>query len=214
MDDDDLRRGEPTNHKVFGEGMAILAGDGLLSAAFELMHKNYLLYLDKPDLLRRHIRAGAEIAKGCGCRGMVAGQAVDLESEGLEISPELLDYIHINKTAALIRAAICAGAYLGGAGEPDIRYFADYGESLGLAFQIADDILDVTGETEMLGKTVGKDEKSHKATYPSVHGLKASGERLSALTARAASAVDGMPVNGGYKDQLSDLARALARRVY
>jgi geranylgeranyl diphosphate synthase type II len=214
MDNDDLRRGEPTNHKVFGEGMAILAGDGLLSAAFELMHKEYLIYLDRPELLRRHIRAGAEIAKGCGCRGMVAGQSADLEAEGLVVSPELLDYIHINKTAALIRAAICAGAYLGGAGEQDIRYLSDYGENLGLAFQVMDDILDVTGETETLGKTVGKDEDAHKATYPSVQGLAASRERLAELTARATNAVEKTSINEGYKDQLSDLARAMARRVY
>jgi geranylgeranyl diphosphate synthase type II len=214
MDDDDLRRGEPTNHKVFGEGMAILAGDGLLSAAFDLIHKEYLIYLDRPELLRRHIRAGAEIAKGCGCRGMVAGQAADLEAEGLIVSPELLDYIHINKTAAMIRSAVCAGAYLGGAGEADVRGFSDYGENLGLAFQVCDDILDVTGETETLGKTVGKDAEAHKATYPSVQGLAASRERLFELTSRAASAIEKTSIDRGYKDQLSDLARALARRVY
>ncbi|GHU62869.1 farnesyl-diphosphate synthase [Clostridia bacterium] len=214
MDDDDLRRGEPTNHKVFGEGMAILAGDGLLSAAFEVFHKDYLIYLDRPEQLKRRIRAGAEIAKGCGCRGMVAGQASDLEAEGLVVSPDLLDYIHLGKTAALIRAAICAGAYLGGADEPDIRHFSDYGENLGLAFQIADDILDVTAETEVLGKTAGKDEKAHKATYPSVHGLEAARERLLELTTRAADAVERTSVNDGYKDQFTDLARALAHREH
>ena len=214
MDDDDLRRGEPTNHKVFGEGMAILAGDGLLSAAFELIHKQYLGVLDQPELLRRHIRAGYEIAKGCGCRGMVAGQVADFESEGLVISHEMLDYIHINKTAALIRAAICAGAYLGGANDHEIRHFADYGENLGLAFQVEDDILDEVGDTETLGKAVGQDEKAHKATYPSICGLEASRDRLEELTSRAVIAINKTSINSGFKDQMSDLARALATRKY
>ena len=214
MDDDDLRRGEPTNHKVFGEGIAILAGDGLLSAAFELIHRQYLAFLDQPEVLRRHIRAGYEIAKGCGCRGMVAGQVADFESEGIVISHEMLDYIHINKTAALIKAAVCAGAYLGGAGDQEIRYFADYGENLGLAFQVEDDILDASGDTETLGKTAGKDEPAQKATYPSVYGIKESKERLTELTQLAVTAIGKTSINDGYKDQMSDLARALVTRKY
>lgn len=214
MDDDDLRRGVPTNHRVFGDGMAILAGDGLLSAAFEVIHMQYLIHLDKPDILRRHIRAGNEIARGCGIRGMVAGQAADLESEDIVISPELLDYIHINKTAALIRAAICAGAYLGGAKDEDVMYLSDFGENLGLVFQIVDDILDVTGETATLGKNTGHDESAHKSTYPSVHGLAESRERLEELTEKAAFAIEKTSLDASKKEKLIAFARELSKRVY
>ncbi|MDR3304581.1 MAG: polyprenyl synthetase family protein [Clostridiales Family XIII bacterium] len=213
MDDDDLRRGEPTNHKVYGEAMAILAGDGLLSAAFELIHKDYLLYLDDAAGLKRRIRAGAEIARGCGCRGMIAGQVADIEAENRAVSAEMLDYIHINKTASLIRAAILAGAYLGGAKPDMIENLSVFGENLGLSFQIADDILDVTGAAETLGKTPGKDERAHKATYPSLHGTEASYRRLGELTERAVHAIQRGGGDEGRVDLFISLARELARRT-
>jgi len=215
MDDDDLRRGEPTNHKVFGEGMAILAGDGLLSAAFELMHKDYLLHMDDVKALKRRLRAGDAIAAGCGCRGMVAGQAADIETEGREASTELLDYIHINKTAALIKAALEAGAWLGGAKPDTVRAFSGYGENLGLAFQIVDDILDFEGMTAVIGKTAGKDKAAGKATYPGLHGIEDSRKKLAALTERAVSSAE-LARKGGadarYTGILQELALKLAER--
>jgi geranylgeranyl diphosphate synthase type II len=185
MDDDDLRRGLPTNHKVYGEAMAILAGDGLLTSAFEAMYRDLFLYFDDPDSMKRRIRASYEIAKGAGCRGMVAGQAADIEGEGKHYSKEMLDYIHINKTGALIVAAIRAGAHLGNADEDTMTKLTDYAENLGLAFQILDDILDVVGEEAEMGKSKGIDIKKQKSTYPALYGLEQSYERMHQLTERA-----------------------------
>ena len=214
MDDDDIRRGKPANHKVFGEGMAILAGDGLLSAAFELMHKDYLLYMDDAAALKRRLRAGEAIVKGCGCRGMVAGQAADIEAEGRAVSAGLLDYIHVNKTAALIRAAVEAGAWLGGAAPGTVRALSVYGENLGLVFQIVDDILDTEGETGDIGKTAGKDARDGKATYPALHGLEASRARLDELTERAVDAAAGTKgTDENTIGLLKEMAYSLARRV-
>lgn len=166
MDDDELRRGRPTNHVVYGEAMAILAGDGLLTSAFEAMNKDMFLYFDNPDKMKRRIRAIYEMAKGSGCRGMVAGQVADIEAENRQCSKEMLDYIHINKTGALIVAAVKAGAYIGGADEQKLRDLTGFAENLGLAFQVADDILDICGNEEEMGKKAGNDEKKHKATFP------------------------------------------------
>lgn len=189
MDDDDLRRGAPTNHKVYGDGIAILAGDGLLSTAFETMNKDMLLYLSEPDELNKRVKALYTITKGCGCRGMIAGQVADIENEGKTISSELLDYIHLNKTAELIKSAVCAGAYIGGADQDMLENLNQYAEQIGLAFQIIDDILDVTGTEEETGKKTGQDQIHQKATYPSVYGLEKSHERLKELTDGALSAI-------------------------
>ena len=189
MDDDDLRRGKPTNHKVYGEATAILAGDGLLSAAFETIQKDMLHYFDRPEQLKQRVRAANEIAKGCGCRGMVAGQLADMEAGQKAGSAELLDYIHAHKTAALIESALLAGAYLGGGLEPLVSAFSLYGENLGLAFQIADDMLDVIGTEEALGKQIGQDQSGGKMTWPAVHGLEKSRARLAELTGAAVSAM-------------------------
>ena len=169
MDDDELRRGRPTNHMVYGEAMAILAGDGLLTSAFEAMNKDMLLYLDDIDKMKRRIKAIYELSKGAGCRGMVAGQVADIEAENRQCSKEMLDYIHINKTGALIVAAVRAGAYLGGADEQKLRDLTGFAENLGLAFQVADDILDICGNEEEMGKKAGNDEKKHKATFPCLY---------------------------------------------
>jgi geranylgeranyl diphosphate synthase, type II len=185
MDDDDLRRGQPTNHKVFGEAMAILAGDGLLTSAFEVMYRDLFLYFDDPVKMKRRIRASYEIAKGAGCRGMVAGQVADIEGEGKHYSKEMLDYIHINKTGALIVAAVRAGAHLGDANEETMTKLTEYAECLGLAFQIVDDILDVVGDEAEMGKTKGIDEKNHKSTYPALYGLDQSYNRMHQLTEKA-----------------------------
>jgi len=214
MDNDELRRGRPTNHMVYGEAMAILAGDGLLSAAFELMHKDYMLHMNDALSLNRRLRAGDAIASGCGCGGMVAGQAADIEAEGKEVSPELLYYIHKNKTAALLRAATTAGAWIGGANPETVDALSDYGENLGLAFQIADDILDSEGETAVIGKTAGKDAEAQKATFTRIYGLDASRERLFELTELAIRAVaETSGTDRFYIEILTEMARDLALRV-
>lgn len=201
MDDDDFRRGKPTNHMVYGEAMAILSGDGLLSAAFELMHNDYLQHMDDVGALKRRIMAGAAITYGCGCIGMVAGQAADIENEGKAVSSETLDFIHENKTAALIRAAAEAGALIGGAKPETVRAMREYGEYLGLAFQIADDILDY-------------DTEEGKAAYPAVHGLEASKNKLDELSAMAADAVlNAQDTDEAYTKVLAKFAMKLAKRT-
>ncbi len=210
MDDDDLRRGIPTNHKVYGEAMATLAGDGLLLASFEAMTKDCQLYLDDPEKMRRRIRAMNTIVKGSGVRGMVQGQSCDVEIEGKECSSALLDFIHLNKTAALITASVKAGGYLAGADAKTIADLTAYGEAIGLAFQIADDLLDVYGTEEEMGKRVHKDAELSKATYPAVYGIEASKARLAELTERA------LAIMAPYYDNaqfFNDLARDLMTRT-
>ena len=172
LDNDDLRRGKPTNHKVFGEAMAILAGDALLSHAFEIMLGESL----KLECPKRGLRASYEISKGAGIYGMVGGQVVDVESEGKHIEKEKLDFIHKNKTAAMIVACMRAGASLAGADEEKIEAVTSYGENIGLAFQIVDDILDIVGDEKTLGKHVGSDIENEKSTYPSLFGIEKSWE--------------------------------------
>ncbi len=181
MDDDDFRRGRPTNHKVFGEAVAILAGDALLTLAFRLIADN-AARVDDARVVCDVIR---EVAEAAGTAGMVGGQVVDIESEGRPVTPETLDFIHLRKTAALIRVSLRAGALLGGAGGPALAAVSAAGERLGLAFQIVDDILDVEGNLEELGKTAGSDERKQKATYPALHGLDASRQRAHMLIQEA-----------------------------
>ena len=189
MDNDDLRRGVPTNHKVYGEVLAILAGDGLLTSAFEAMNKDLMLYLDDANQMAKRIRAINAIAKGAGCRGMVAGQVSDIEGENNEYSNEMLEYIHINKTGALIISAIKAGLYLGNPTKDMLSNLDIYSENLGLAYQIADDILDEIGDPKELGKAIGSDKKQHKNTYTSLNGLEAAFARLEHLTDDALEAI-------------------------
>jgi len=201
MDNDDIRRGKLTNHKVFGEAMAILAGDGLLSAAFEIMHIDYLKHLNNAEALAKRLRAGSAIAAGCGTGGMVAGQVADIEAEGTDVGAEMLDYIHMNKTAALIRAAVSAGAFIGGAGEQAAAALTEYGENLGLAFQITDDIIDYGSE-------------EGKASYPAVQGLGVSCARLEELTERAVKAAySAEGTDKLYIGLLAEMALSLAKRV-
>ncbi|PYN54187.1 MAG: polyprenyl synthetase, partial [Candidatus Rokuibacteriota bacterium] len=180
MDDDDYRRGRPTSHKVFGEAIAILAGDALLTLAFRLIADNTPLVKD-PAVLRDVV---AEVAGAAGTFGMVGGQVVDIESEGKTISAQTLEYIHRHKTAALIRASLRVGALLGGGDARAIETISEAGSDLGLAFQIIDDILDVEGSLAELGKTAGSDERKGKATYPAVHGLEASRRQAKLLIER------------------------------
>ncbi|MDR3072795.1 MAG: polyprenyl synthetase family protein [Clostridiales Family XIII bacterium] len=210
MDDDDLRRGLPTNHVVYGEATAILAGDALLNAAYEAMIKDMQLYYDQPTALKNRVSASYVIAKESGCLGLVGGQMADLEAEGKQVSPELLDYIHVNKTAALIEASIVAGAYLGGGNSALVSALRNYAGNVGLAFQIADDILDVEGDEVEIGKKTQHDMCHHKATYPSVHGLEKSKERLAALTDSAIAALSGYRQSGEF---FVEMARYLANRT-
>ena len=209
MDDDDLRRGRPTNHKVFGDGMATLAGDGLLNTAFEVMNKNLLMYFDKPDELKKRINAMYCIAKAAGVGGMIAGQASDIENENTDCTNELLEYIHINKTGALITAAVRAGLYLGNADDEMVKNMTKYAECMGLAFQIADDILDVKGNPEKLGKNTGADAAKSKTTYISVNGLENSVNRLEELTDEAVEAIAPYYDNAEF---FRNLVRKLASR--
>lgn len=184
MDDDDYRRGVPTNHKVYGEGMAILAGDGLLSCAYEAMLRHMCMYMDEPEMLRRMTRAAYELTKGTGVRGMVAGQAADLENEGKSCSEDMLTFIHTNKTAAFIKSCVMAGGYLGGAGPDLMDDLRTYGEKLGLAFQIADDIADIAGD-EKAAAPDSAGSQAGKATYPALYGKEQSVKKAFALLAEA-----------------------------
>ena len=168
MDDDDLRRGKPTNHVVFGEGIAILAGDGLLTEAFRVMPDGALQPGQNQVAALRAIR---EVAAGAGSAGMVGGQVADLESEKKRPTRTLVEYIHTRKTGALIRASVRAGAGVGGTKEAQFVRLDRYGTAIGLAFQIADDILDVEGGTEKTGKRAGRDAELQKVTYPAAVGL-------------------------------------------
>lgn len=178
MDDDGLRRGKPTSHMVFGEGMAILAGDGLLTEAFRLMADAAAKAGADPA---RGLLVLAEVAKAAGARGMVGGQAADMSAENSAADLPTVEWIHIRKTGALIRAAVRAGALLGGAQSDELRRLTRYADCIGLAFQIADDILDAEGSTEMTGKHTGRDQARHKATFPALLGLSAAKERAREL---------------------------------
>jgi geranylgeranyl diphosphate synthase type II len=207
MDDDSLRRGRPTNHVVYGEGMAILAGDGLLTEAFALLAAEPR----DPALAARKIRTIQTIAVAAGGCGMVGGQAIDLLAVGSSTFDQYsLQDMHARKTGALIRAAAVAGAIMGGGSEADIRAVDEYGRHLGLAFQIVDDILDVEGDTKDLGKTIGKDAKAGKPTYPSTYGLDAS-RRLA--TERHDDAIAALQSAGLQGSRLADIADWVIKRT-
>lgn len=185
MDDDDFRRGRPTSHKVFGEATALLAGDALLALAFELIAGNAAI----PSATNVGNVIGL-VARASGTRGMVGGQVADMDAEGHEITPADIEYIHRHKTGALIAAAATAGAMICGASAEHVAHLDDYGQSVGLAFQIADDILDVTGDFEKLGKTVGSDARHNKATYPRVFGVAESQRMAREQVDRAVASLD------------------------
>lgn len=196
MDNDDLRRGKPTNHKVYGEAMAILAGDGLLNTAFEIMSRD-IEYRSHNDMdTKGYIKAMRTIATAAGVNGMIGGQTADITKTGsLDSLPsdeakDILKYIHENKTGKLIEAAVVSGLQIAGASEETIEDFTIYAYNLGLAFQIADDILDQEGKKEDLGKTIGKDEKDNKITYVSIYGLDKAKELLEITSRKAANAIE------------------------
>lgn len=210
MDDDELRRGQPTNHIIYGDAVATLAGDGLQAAAFEAMQRDMLLYFDNFDALKSRVRAAYEIVKGAGVTGMVAGQIADVEAENKRCSKEFLDYIHITKTADMIISAVRAGARLGSCSDQELDNLTVYAENLGLAFQVCDDILDVEGDQELLGKEVRHDEANSKATYPAMYGLDESKKKLRELTDAAKEALAEYYDNA---ELFVELAEMLATRV-
>lgn len=186
MDNDDFRRGKPTNHKVYGEPVAILAGDGLLAYAFE-----FVATQTQGVPADRVVRAIALLGKSVGAAGLVGGQVVDLASEGNpNISLDTLHFIHRHKTAALLEACVTTGATIAGADEATVGKLAQYAQDIGLAFQIVDDILDVTATTEELGKTAGKDSAVEKATFPKLYGLDRSREMAKELIDRAKASLN------------------------
>jgi len=176
MDDDDYRRGQLTNHKVYGEGIAILAGDALLTEAFHLLSRADVMDDVSPAT---RLRVVNEIAEAAGFFGMVAGQVVDLDSEGKETTTTTLEYIHSHKTEALITVSLRAGALLAGADDEALHAITEYGRKIGLAFQIADDILDIESSLDVLGKETGSDENRKKVTYPAIYGIGASRKKAS-----------------------------------
>jgi geranylgeranyl diphosphate synthase, type II len=203
LDNDDLRRGRPTCHKVFGEALAILAGDALQTRAYEVLSR-----LRCPAEAR--VRIIEEIAHGTGTiDGMIGGQVVDLESEHAKPDLATLEYIHRAKTAALITASVVTGGLYAGASEEQVAKLRSFGQSIGLAFQIVDDVLDVTQTSEQLGKTAGKDTAAEKATYPALFGIEISIKKADALVEAALAALESF---GGRAETLKSLARFLVER--
>lgn len=206
MDDDDLRRGRPTNHKVFGEAMATLAGDGLLTMAFELLAAQADVEGTRPEQVNKVVR---EVALGAGPAGMVGGQVLDLEWEGRNASAGQLQQVHRLKTGALFRASLRIGAILGGATEAERNALDQYAAHFGLAFQIQDDLLDVIGDAVKTGKGVGRDEKHHKSTYVSHFGLKGAEELA---RAEVAAAIEALAPFGARAEALAALAQFVIDR--
>ncbi len=183
MDDDDLRRGQPSNHRVYGPGIAVLAGDGLLTLAFEVLGELEL----EAEKINNIVRV---VARGAGPSGMVGGQVLDLQGEDVQLDLVGLKQIHQNKTGALIKSSILAGAYCGSPQKRDLKALEVYAEHLGFLFQITDDILDVTGDQEQLGKDVGRDSELNKATYPSLLGLQEARNEAQRCAREARQALD------------------------
>jgi len=200
LDDDDFRRGKPASHKVFGEAVAILAGDALLSLAFETIARTKGVPADAVlEVCRR-------IAAASGAEGMVTGQVVDIESEGKKIPPETLEFMHTHKTGALIEASVVCGGLIGGANQEQLCSLSHYGKKFGLAFQITDDILDIEGDEAKTGKPVGSDLRKQKSTYPALFGLEASREMAKRAVDEAIESISGFGPE-------ADLLRVLAHLV-
>jgi geranylgeranyl diphosphate synthase, type II len=205
MDNDDLRRGRPTCHKVFGDGIAVLTGDALLTVAFEIISRAKPPHRYDPFTLLR------EVAVAAGSRKLIAGQVADLEAEGKKVSLADLRYIHQNKTAAILTASVCLGAMSANATAKELAAITKFGRALGLAFQVIDDILDVTQTSEKLGKSAGKDVTAQKATYPAIMGLSKSRVEARRLTKQAH---DALSIFGKRGDTLHALANYLLEREY
>jgi len=205
MDNDDLRRGKPTNHKIYGEAIAVLAGDGLLNEAMIIMLNQCL------DGSLNKVKASALIAEASGANGMIAGQICDISSEGVSISEEELLYMHRNKTGQLIKVAIVSGAILGNANQEDISHLKEFGDKLGLAFQIKDDILDVIGDVAILGKNVKSDEGNNKTTFVTMYGLEKCKNKCNDLTRECFEILKKLKVNTKYLEEVTEF---LLKREY
>ena len=203
MDNDDFRRGKPTNHKVFGEAVALLAGDGLLTMAFDLMARYGLEKGVEKEALLRVIDL---IASAAGYKGMVGGQVVDITYEGKDPDPTVVDYIHTHKTGALIAASVSAGTILATGSEEEVQSIHRYGQQIGLAFQIADDVLNMKGDRDVMGKRKGSDKERGKITYPSVFGITESKNIQNKLINHALRALDRF-------DKRAEPLRGLARYI-
>ena len=206
MDNDDYRRGRPTNHKMYGEAIAILAGDALLTLAFDLLSdKGLNKRLDSDSLLSIIKR----LSSASGSAGMVGGQAADIQASGKEVNLPEVEYIHIHKTGALIRASVCIGAISGYASKDALSALTRYGEAIGLAFQIADDVLDIEGSKDEIGKDVGSDIAKEKVTYPSVIGISESKKLAKGLIDKSIEAISTL---GDKAEPLREIARYIVER--
>jgi len=203
LDNDDLRRGQPTCHKAFGEAMAILAGDALQTRAYEVLAQLHCA-------AERRVRIIEEVARATGTiEGMIGGQVMDLQAEHTRADVQTLEYIHRSKTAALITASVVSGGIYAGASNPDVEKLRQFGRAIGVAFQIADDVLDVTQSSEQLGKTAGKDVASEKVTYPALFGIEESLRKADELVDSGCAALDSF---GPRAETLKALARFLVER--
>lgn len=205
MDDDDIRRGKPTNHKVYGEAMAILAGDGLLNEAFNIMTCESLKHGES------HLKAMKVLGDASGANGMVGGQVVDIQSENCDIDFEQLKFIHAKKTGALLRASIIVGAIIGGATKEELEILSDFGCKIGLAFQIIDDILDVEGDEEKVGKNLRTDSQNDKNTYTKFFSVDKCRKIAADLTEECYSLLDKIPQN---TKELREITSFLLDRDY
>lgn len=201
MDNDDLRRGKPTNHKVFGEALAILAGDALLTYSFQVVGS----IPEEVASSQTKIKLILELAKAAGAEGMVGGQAADMEGEGKSLSLKELEYIHIHKTGRMLEYSVISGAILAGATESQLELLTAFAHHLGLAFQIRDDILDLEGSEEVIGKPVGSDTNNHKSTYPSLLSMEGAKKSLSDHIGLAKEALSKTGLNTSLLEELTDL---------
>ncbi|BCJ85911.1 polyprenyl synthetase family protein [Effusibacillus dendaii] len=205
MDDDDFRRGKPTNHKVYGEAVAVLAGDALLTLAFQVLSQ-----VEMPQREKELLQLIRILSDASGYAGMIGGQMADIQAEGKQPDPQTLEFIHRHKTGDLLRAAVQMGAVFAGANEQEILHLTLYAMNLGLAFQIQDDLLDVEGNADQLGKSTGADEAHGKLTYPSLFGLEESHKKLNETTQQALSALNHLPHD---TTVLREIANYLLTRV-
>lgn len=208
LDNDDYRRGRLTTHKVYGEAMGVLSGVALLNYAYEVMLTAFDT-ADTPDCQAHVIQALKVMSHKTGLYGMLGGQSVDVENDGKPMSREMIDYIYENKTSALIEASVMTGAILGGATEEEIAIVEKAAKNIGLAFQIQDDILDVTGDQKVLGKEAGSDEKNQKTTYVTIEGLEKAKKDVEILSAQAIEDLNKLPGNNEF---LENLIRILIKR--
>ena len=201
MDDDDLRRGKPTNHKVFGEAMAVLAGDGLLTYAFQVI----MAYEQKETSAEKKVRLVLELAKAAGPEGMVGGQVADMEAEGKQLTIDELEYIHKHKTGKLLEFAVLAGSILSNATEEQEEKLLEFAKYIGLAFQIRDDILDVEGTEEEIGKPIGSDVSNEKSTYTTLFTVDRAKDILEETIAKAKDAISSLQLQDEYLLSICDL---------